>query len=244
MAAVVLPRPLHTIAGHPALAVPAPTSPPTSACELLEGMPSSQVMTFHTIAPISAPKMTRGSTILGSMIPVPSVSATCNPKNRKAMKLKKAAQATAYCGFSTRVDTMVAMELAASCSPLRKSNSNATPISAISSGRLRRTASIRRFLLPSYVIENDALQLVGNVVEPVDHLFQVIVDLVADDVVHRLRLGARIKIFQTALVHVVGFALKLGDLFGDGADARSMGADGSEQRNSFLHQFGAFHDQI
>ena len=30
------------------------------------------------------------------------------------MKLKKAAQTTAYCGRRTRVETMVAMELAAS----------------------------------------------------------------------------------------------------------------------------------
>ena len=37
------------------------------------------------------------------------------------MKLKNAAQATAYCGRSTRVDTMVAIEFAASCRPLRKS---------------------------------------------------------------------------------------------------------------------------
>ena len=44
------------------------------------------------------------------------------------MKLKNAAQSTAYCGRSTRVDTMVAIELAASCSPLRKSNSSATAI--------------------------------------------------------------------------------------------------------------------
>ena len=44
------------------------------------------------------------------------------------MKLKNAAQNTAYCGRSTRVDTMVAIELAASCSPLRKSNSSATTI--------------------------------------------------------------------------------------------------------------------
>ena len=44
------------------------------------------------------------------------------------MKLKKAAQSTAYCGRSTRVETMVAIELAASCRPFRKSNSRATPI--------------------------------------------------------------------------------------------------------------------
>ena len=91
-------------------------------------MPSPQVMTFQTIAPISAPKITRGSMTETSTMPVPMVCATCRPKNRKAMKLKKAAQATAYCGRSTRVETMVAMELAASCRPLRKSKSSATAI--------------------------------------------------------------------------------------------------------------------
>ena len=52
------------------------------------------------------------------------------------MKLKKAAQATAYCGRSTRVDTMVAIELAASCRPFRKSKMSATAINAISSGNI------------------------------------------------------------------------------------------------------------
>jgi len=40
---------------------------------------------------------------------------------------------TAQRGASTRVETMVAIELAASCSPFRKSNSSAIAISAISS---------------------------------------------------------------------------------------------------------------
>jgi hypothetical protein len=68
-------------------------------------------------------------------MPVPRVSATWSPKNRKAMKLKKAAQNTAYCGRSTRVETIVAIELAASWSPFRKSNSSATPMRPISSGK-------------------------------------------------------------------------------------------------------------
>ena len=51
------------------------------------------------------------------------------------MKLKNAAQATAYCGRSTRVETMVAMELAASCKPLRKSNASATVISPTRTGK-------------------------------------------------------------------------------------------------------------
>ena len=50
------------------------------------------------------------------------------------MKLKNAAQATAYCGRSTRVDTMVAIEFAASCRPLRKSKMSAIAINAISNG--------------------------------------------------------------------------------------------------------------
>ena len=71
-------------------------------------------------------------------MPVPTVCATCEPKTRKAMKLKNAAQTTACCGRSTRVDTIVAIELAASCRPLRKSNASATTISAIRSGKRER----------------------------------------------------------------------------------------------------------
>src|SRR6185312_12840193 len=121
IAALVLMTPGQTIADNPAFAQPAPKSPPTSACEDEEGIPSPQVIKFHAMAPISAPKITCGSTMLVEMIPVPSVSATCSPKNKNAMKLKNAAHATAYCGFSTRVETMVAMEFAASCRPFKRS---------------------------------------------------------------------------------------------------------------------------
>jgi hypothetical protein len=77
-------------------------------------MPSHHVIRFHTIAPDRAPNITAASTASADTIPVPTVCATLRPKNRKAMKLKKAAHATAYCGGSTRVDTTVAIELAAS----------------------------------------------------------------------------------------------------------------------------------
>ena len=49
----------------------------------------------NSIAPIRAPKITWSEMTVGSMIPRPMVSATCRPKNRKARKLKKAAQPTA-----------------------------------------------------------------------------------------------------------------------------------------------------
>jgi hypothetical protein len=74
MKATVFSRP----GGHqrpvPALATVAPTMPPISACELLEGMPYHQVMTFQAMAPISAPKTTCWSTTPGSTMPLPMVA--------------------------------------------------------------------------------------------------------------------------------------------------------------------------
>ena len=46
------------------------------------------------------------------------------------MKLKNAAHATAQCGFSTRVETTVAIEFAASWRPLMKSNASASATTA------------------------------------------------------------------------------------------------------------------
>ena len=58
IAATVFDRPVQTAAETPALAMPPPTRPPISACELEEGMPSPQVTRFQTIAPIRAAKIT------------------------------------------------------------------------------------------------------------------------------------------------------------------------------------------
>ncbi len=135
MASSVLESPLHTATEIPPLAIPAPTSPPIRACELEDGIPNPHVIRFQTIAPINAAKMTCASMMLGSTIPVPMVCATFSPNTRNATKLKNAAQNTAYCGRSTRVETMVAIELAASCNPLRKSNNSATEISPTRRGK-------------------------------------------------------------------------------------------------------------
>ena len=51
-------------------------------------------------------------------MPEPTVLATPVPKKNAATKLKNAAHATACSGDSTRVETTVAMELAASWNPL------------------------------------------------------------------------------------------------------------------------------
>ena len=68
------------------------------------------------------------------MMPLPMVLATFTPPPNAAMKLKKAAQATARFGDSTRVDTTVAMELAASWKPLMKSKMSATATMSDDSG--------------------------------------------------------------------------------------------------------------
>jgi hypothetical protein len=54
---------------------------------------------------------------------LPIVLATAVPKTKAAKKFQKAAQPTAASGLRTRVETMVAMELAASFQPLANSNS-------------------------------------------------------------------------------------------------------------------------
>ena len=51
-------------------------------------------------------------------MPAPTVFATSVPKKRTATKLKNAAHITACIGDNTRVDTTVAIELAASWKPL------------------------------------------------------------------------------------------------------------------------------
>src|SRR6202012_93961 len=75
---------------------------------------------------------------------------------------------------------MVAMELAASCRPFRKSNSRATATRNHSVIVPVEIASIGLEML-----EQDAADAVGDVLEAVDHLLQVVVEIGADDEVHR-----------------------------------------------------------
>ena len=137
MAITVLVVPALSTTPGPAAAIPAPSSPPISAWLDDEGMPFTQVSTFQNIAPTSAPNTTAGVTVSGSTMPLPTVSATCSPTNQYAAKLPTAANSTAINGDSSRVATTVAMALAASCMPLRKSNASASATSPISSGKAR-----------------------------------------------------------------------------------------------------------
>ena len=118
--------PAASSAPTPVFATAAPARPPIRACDELDGIPTHQVTRSQTMAPARAARTTAPSTRCGSTMPVPIVAATCSPKNKKATKLKNAAHTTAHRGESTRVETTVAIELAASWNPLTKSNTSAT----------------------------------------------------------------------------------------------------------------------
>src|SRR5919109_4730911 len=94
------------------------------ACEELVGKPRINVVRFQVIAPRRPARITCWLIISRRTRPLPMVLATAVPKKNAAMKFQKAAQATAVKGLRTRVDTTVAMELAASCQPLENSNAS------------------------------------------------------------------------------------------------------------------------
>src|SRR5262249_35866009 len=110
----ILIRPGATSDPKPAFTTAAPAKPPISACDDDVGRPQYHVMTSHTMAPASPARMTHSSTTAGTTTPLPTVVATCTPKPNAATKLKKPAHTTACSGVSTRVETTVAIELAAS----------------------------------------------------------------------------------------------------------------------------------
>ncbi len=82
------------------------------------GSPVHQVIRSKPIAPSSAGGDGGVAERPGLRDLCEIVSATLVPKKMNAAKLKNAAHATACFGVSTRVDTTVAMEFAASWNPL------------------------------------------------------------------------------------------------------------------------------
>src|SRR5579862_7103728 len=104
---------------------------------------------------------------------------------------------------------MVAMELAASCRPFRKSKARATTTSTIS----KRPGPWNAIL---EVLDQDGADAVGHVLEAVDDLFQMIVDLRAHDVGHGVLAGrAAVEGLDAGVVEGVGLVLQPGDLLGD-----------------------------
>src|SRR5437667_3976746 len=96
------------------------------ACDDEVGSPHHHVSTSHTIAPNRPANTTYWLTSSRRIMPLPMVLATAVPRKKAARKLKAAAHSTASLGESTRVETTVAMLLAESCNPFKKSKMSAT----------------------------------------------------------------------------------------------------------------------
>src|ERR1700683_365294 len=101
-------------APNPALATAAPAYPPNRACEELVGKPKYHVIRFHAMAARRPGRITAKVTADSSTMPEPTVVATPVPNQNTASTLNTDAQTTACAGDSTRVDTTVAIEFAAS----------------------------------------------------------------------------------------------------------------------------------
>ena len=111
-------RPTCTVA--PAASA-APTSPPIRAWEDDDGRPNHQVSRFQPIAPTSAAAhdhQARRCPCGAAMMPLPTVAATCRCRRTPPTRLATAAMTSATRGVSARVETEVAMALAASWKPL------------------------------------------------------------------------------------------------------------------------------
>ena len=127
--------------------MPAPTRPPTRAWLLLDGMPSHHVSTFQTIAPVRAPNTTSRIDDAGVENAVSHRGGDVQAEHREGDEVEEGAESTAVEGRNTRVETTVAIELALSCRPLRKSNSSATAIRPTSDRRADRE-SVHRAAVP------------------------------------------------------------------------------------------------
>ncbi len=101
-----------------AAARPAPTVPPIRECVEEDGSPKYQVIRFQTIAPSTPTAITvRPVTPVGGLITLLMVLATCWPMKAPS-RFITAAMMSAALGVSARVETEVAIALAASWKPL------------------------------------------------------------------------------------------------------------------------------
>lgn len=120
--------PLKQSAAIPPFTTAGPISPPTREWEAETGIPRKVTSQSHR-AEVMSPIATIGRVITsGLTTPFPIVFATLSAKTNNAAKLKNAARRTAVLGFSTLVETIVAIEFAASFIPFRRSNIRATII--------------------------------------------------------------------------------------------------------------------
>src|SRR6185295_11231462 len=166
------------------------------------------------MAPMSPARMTSRVTTSRSIIPLPMVLATWVPSTKAATKLKKAAHRTAFCGESTRVETTVAMEFAASWNPFRKSNVSAT--------RMMKMRTAKSLIAGSGVLDDDVPDGVGVVAALVAGVLEAVVDFLPlqdlDRVLPRLE-----QVGVHGAVQRVGLVLELRDPHDGGVDLLVVG---------------------
>src|SRR4051794_14894103 len=110
----------------PDAAKDAPTTPPISACDELDGSPKYQVARFHVMAPTRPAKTIVVVIVFGSTMPLATVAATWR-EMKAPTKLRIDAMATAVPGDIAWVEIDVATEFAVSWKPLVKSKASAVP---------------------------------------------------------------------------------------------------------------------
>src|SRR4051794_14454425 len=165
-------NPFPSIADAPCAINAAPTTPPISACEELAGSPKYHVRRFHPIAPIRPANTIVMVIAPESTIPLAIVAATaCEMK--APTKLRIAARPTAVRGGSARVENDVATTLAVSWKPFVKSNARAAPTTMTRIRSLSTGAS--------GVLDDDALEDVGDCLGRIDRALEALVDVLPTD---------------------------------------------------------------
>src|SRR3954447_4382893 len=198
-------RPSPWTALVPSAAMVEPTTPPIRAWDELEGRPKYQVATFHAIAPISPANTIVGVIASASTMPLATVAATASEMNAPA-KFRIDASSTARRGDTARVEIDVATTFAVSWNPFVKSNA-----SAVATTMTRITSlSIR---LRSGVLDDDALEDVGDALRRVDRRLEPLEDVLPAD--HDHRVDAAVEERRHGLAHdAVAVVLEPVDLDG------------------------------
>src|SRR5688572_16107743 len=171
---------------------------------------------------------------MGSTMPLPTVAATFRWNTKIATKLKNAANATALCGRSTPVETTVAMELAASCSPFMKSKASASST---------RNTSTVKLISTSGILERDAFGQVCHVEAAVgDRLEQLVDGLHLDDLAHVLLLAEEAR--HRGAHHAVGVGLEAVDFLAGLHDDLELAVLDPELRHHVLHALAALEADV
>src|SRR5205085_5881758 len=212
----------------------APIRPPMSACVEELGKPRRHVIRFHTMAPTRAAPTTVSVTACVCTMPLPTVAATFVVRNAPA-RLSTAASRTATRGFRARVETEVAMALAASLKPLVKSNTSATTIMSTTTR-------------PLAIFQHHVLQRVAHILTLVKGALHQVVDPVP---LHHLQRRVRIRskqIGERVVVQIVGLGLQpvhLGHVRSNPfkglqlANGRRQLVDGAREERACFQEVGA-----